>query len=114
MKMEPHVVVITNSPSCRAAALLREAGYLVTKVTPELADRHSEAEATIVDLRWFDLVKWLEGRTAGDSILVIVPPLAAMKGMTARTIRTGDVEDDLVSAVDRIVADQRIAAVRAS
>ena len=112
MKMEPQVSVITRSPTSRVASLLREAGYLVTKVMPELADQHTEAEALIVDLRWFDLVQWLDGRTNDDRILVIGPSTMSLKGITARTVRATDVEDDLVSAVDRVVADQRIAAYR--
>jgi malonyl CoA-acyl carrier protein transacylase len=111
MKMEPQVIVITRSPTSRVASLLREAGYLVTKVMPELADQHTEAEALIVDLRWFDLVQWLDGRTNDDRILVIGPN-TMLKGITTRTVRATDVEDDLVSAVDRIVADQRTAAYR--
>ena len=110
MKMEPQVIVITRSPTSRVASLLREAGYLVTKVMPELADQHAEAEALIVDLRWFYLVQWLDGRT--DDRILVIGPTTMLKGITARTVRATDVEDDLVSAVDRIVADQRTAAYR--
>lgn len=107
MKMEPQVTVITRSPESRVASLLREAGYLVTKVMPELADQHNEAEALIVDLRWFDLMQWLDRRADDERILVIGPGAMVLKGITARTVRAGDIEDDLVSAVDRIVADRR-------
>ncbi len=113
MKMEPQVAVITHAPFSRAASLLREAGYLVTKMTPAQADLHTGAEALIVDLRLFDLIQWLDGRTDDDRILIIAPAASIIKGVTARTIRASDIEDDLVSAVDRIVADQRISAVSA-
>jgi hypothetical protein len=112
MKMEPHVVVITHSPVSRVASLLREAGYLVTKSTPELAGSQTEAEALIVDLQWFELVLWLDEQIDDDRILLVTPTAASLKSITARTICAMDIEDDLVSAVDRIVADQRIAAYR--
>lgn len=111
MKIEPQVAVITHAPFSRAASLLREAGYLVTKGTPVQANLLNEAEALIVDLRLFDLIQWLDGRTDDDRILIITPTGSVIKGVAARTIRASDVEDDLVSTVDRIVANQRTAAV---
>lgn len=112
MKMEPQVVVITRSPVSRASSLLREAGYLVSKLSPELAGSSIEAEALIVDLRLFDLIQWLEQHQSDPRILIIAPATTVLKGVTARTVHAGAIEDDLVSAVDRIVADQRIAAHR--
>ena len=113
MKMEPQVVVITRSPVSRAASLLREAGYLVSKVPPELAGNHAEAEALVVDLRLFELIQWLDELHDDDRILIIAPNMTVIKGLTARTVQAAAIEDDLTSAVDRIVADQRIAAHRA-
>jgi hypothetical protein len=113
MKMEPQVVVITRSPVSRAASLLREAGYLVSKFSPELAANQIEAEAVIVDLRLFDLIQWLDRHRSDERILIIAPTATVMKGVTAPTVHANAIEDDLVSAVDRIVADQRIAAHRA-
>lgn len=110
MKMEPHVVVITHAPVSRAASLLREAGYLVTKSTPELAGSQTEAEALIVDLPWFDLVLWLDEQEDDDRILVLAPTAVSTRGVPQRIVSPAELEDDLVSAVDRIVADQRIAA----
>lgn len=112
MKMEPQVVVITRSPVSRAASLLREAGYLVSKLPPELAGSHTEAEALIIDLRLFDLIQWLDRHQSDERIVIIAPTATVMKGVTARTVHAGAIEDDLVSAVDRIVADRRIAAHR--
>ena len=112
MKMEPQVVVITRSPVSRASSLLREAGYLVSKSSPELSDPPAEAEALIVDLRLFDLIQWLEQHQNDARTLIIAPAATVLKGVTARTVHAGAIEDDLVSAVDRIVADQRIAAHR--
>jgi hypothetical protein len=112
MKMEPQVVVITRSPVSRVASLLREAGYLVRKLPPELAGSPIEAEAVIVNLRLFDLIQWLDQHRGDDRLLIIAPTATVMKGVTARTVHPGAIEDDLVSAVDRIVADQRIAAHR--
>jgi hypothetical protein len=116
MKMEPQVVVITRSPVSRAASLLREAGYLVSKVSPELAGNHTEAEALVVDLRLFELIQWLDqqhDQHHDDRIVIIAPNTTVIKGLTARTVQAAAIEDDLTSAVDRIVADQRIAAHRA-
>jgi len=110
MKIEPHVVVITHSSVSRAASLLREAGYLVTKSTPELAGSQPEAEALIVDLQWFELVLWLDEQVDDDRLLIVAPTAVSRKGVMPRTISPLNLEDDLVSAVDRIVADQRIAA----
>ena len=110
MKMEPHVVVITHSPVSRAASLLRGAGYLVTKSTPELAGSQPDAEALIVDLQWFEMVLWLDKHIDDERVLIVTPMPTVMKDVTARMICAMDLEDDLVSAVDRIVADQRIAA----
>jgi hypothetical protein len=112
MKMEPQVVVITRSPVSRTSSLLREAGYLVSKLSPEQAVLPVEAEALIVDLRLFDLIQWLERHNGDARILIIAPAATVLKGVTARTVHAGAIEDDLVSAVDRIVADQRIAAHR--
>jgi len=112
MKMEPQVVVITRSPVSRAASLLREAGYLVTKLSPEMAGGHPDAEALIVDLRLFDLIQWLDQHDNDDRILIVAPTATVMKGVTARTVHASAIEDDFVSAVDRLVADQRIAAHR--
>lgn len=112
MKIEPHVAVITRHPVSRVAALLRETGYLVTKVTPESVGDDSRAEALVVDLGLFDLIQWLAQRSDDDRILIIAPTARIMKGVTARSLRARNVEDDLVSAVDRIVANQRIAAHR--
>jgi hypothetical protein len=112
MQMEPQVVVITRSPVSRAASLLREAGYLVSKLSPELAGGPIEAEAVIVDLRLFDLNQWLDQHRSDERILIIAPNTTVLKGATARTVQASAIEDDLTSAVDRIVADQRIAAHR--
>ncbi len=112
MKMEPQVVVITRSPVSRASSLLREAGYLVSKLPPEQAGHRIDAEALIVDLRLFDLIQWLDQHRSDERILIIAPTATVMNGVTARTVHAGAIEDDLVSAVDRIVADQRIAAHR--
>jgi hypothetical protein len=114
MNMEPHIIVLTRQPFCRAAALLREAGYFVTKIAPEHAGDTSNAEALVVDLRLFDLMQWMEQRHSDDTALVITPTGCVMKGISARSIRTNEVEDGLVSAVDRIVANGRTAALRAS
>jgi len=112
MKMEPQVVVITRSPVSRASSLLREAGYLVSKSSPERSDLPAEAEALIVDLRLFDLIQWLEQHQNDARTVIIAPVATVLKGVTVRTVHAGAIEDDLVSAVDRIVADQRIAAHR--
>lgn len=113
MKMEPQVVVITRSPVSRAASLLREAGYLVSKRSPELAGDHPGAEALVVDLRLFELIQWLDKHRQDERVLIITPNTIVIKGVTARTVHAAAIEDDLTSAVDRIVADQRIAAHRA-
>lgn len=110
MKMEPQVVVITRSPVSRAASLLREAGYLVNKLPPEMAGSDTEAEALVVDLRLFDLIQWLDQQRPDERVLIIAPNTTVIKGIPARSVQAAAIEDDLTSAVDRIVADQRIAA----
>jgi hypothetical protein len=110
--MEPQVVVITHSLVSRAASLLREAGYLVSKMSPELAGGPIDAEALIVDLRLFELIRWLDEHRNDERVLIIAPNTTVLKGLTARTVQASAIEDDLTSAVDRLVADQRIAAHR--
>jgi hypothetical protein len=110
--MEPHVVIITRFSASRLASLLREAGYLVTKRSPEAAGDFGDAEALVVDLKLFDLMQWLDQHGGDDRILIVAPIGTVLKGVTAPTLRGVDVEEDLVSAVDRVVANQRIAAHR--
>ena len=55
----------------------------------------------------------LDEKHHDDRILIIAPNTTVIKGLNARTVQAAAIEDDLTSAVDRIVADQRIAAHRA-
>ena len=114
MQMEPHIVVVTRQPVSRVAALLREAGYFVTKIAPEQASGIATAEALVVDLRLFELMQWLGENNDAGRMLVIAPSATVLKGIPASTIRPNDVEEGLITAVDRIVANGRTAALRAS
>ncbi len=107
--MEPHIAVITRHSVSRPAALLREAGYYVTKVTPEHADQCADVEALVVDLRLFDLLHWMEQQPACDNLLVIAPKVKLRADISARVVATSDIEEDLISTVDRIVTDRRTA-----
>lgn len=112
MSLEPHVAVITHRPVSRVASLLREAGYFVTKVTPELVGEQVGAEALVVDLGPFDLRQWLSQASDDDRILIVTPAAGFLTIVPARTLSAEGVEDDLVTAVDRIVTDQRVSARR--
>jgi hypothetical protein len=114
MQMEPHIVVITRQPVSRVAVLLREAGYFVTKVAPEHTGDTATAEALVVELRLFELMQWL-GEHADDGRMLIVAPSATfLKGLSAPTLRPNEIEAELITAIDRIVANGRTAALRAS
>jgi hypothetical protein len=110
--LDPHVLLITRPahPS-RAAVLLREGGYLVTKTVADHAAwaiQSSDPEAIVVDLPAFEEIAAMRVLSAHVPVLVLtnVPRLYPQKIGRRYALQRAQVEEDLISAVDRMLADQ--------
>ncbi|HVR40955.1 MAG TPA: hypothetical protein VMU84_17820 [Thermoanaerobaculia bacterium] len=114
MNLDPHVLLVTVAaqPS-RAAMLLTQGGYLVTKTTAEHASDATSAcvpEAVVVDLPAFDevnVMRVLDHMKPRPPVLVLtnLPRLYPKKRGDRYALCRAEVESDLICAVDRMLAD---------
>ena len=116
-KLVPHLLFRADPGASPAAALLRSAGYMVSKIDDDdlveqiAGDDH--VDALIIELPALAAIavgRRIEARY-GHSLVVLVitqAPDAVRRSLpSAHTIRPSDVEDDLISTIDlALVAHQ--------
>ena len=114
ISLDPHIVLVTDESPSRAAMLLREGGYLVTKVdaTEGLVAIASLApDAVVIELSAFNVMSFLrmlDRAAPGCPSLVIT---AAMALFPARAVvNSAELEMELVSRVDRMLVETMTAA----
>ncbi|HET7433126.1 MAG TPA: hypothetical protein VFN10_00290 [Thermoanaerobaculia bacterium] len=107
--LDPHVVLVTLESPSRAAMLLRDGGYLVTKVDPDealLAVASLAPDAMVVELTAFRLVSFLRSLDrAQPEVPALVITMAPSLFHARQAIDRRDIETELVNAVDRMLAD---------
>ncbi|HWW62398.1 MAG TPA: hypothetical protein VN181_13580 [Thermoanaerobaculia bacterium] len=112
--LDPHVLLITAAarPS-HTAVLLRQGGYLVTKTPADhakLSIESSDPDAIVVDLQAFDevaVMRVLAALAPRAPVLVLtnVPRIYPKKARQRYALQRVHLEMDLISAVDRMLAD---------
>lgn len=114
ISLDPHVLLITPAarPS-RTAVLLRQGGYLVTKTPADFATlsiQSSDPDAIVVDLPAFDevaVMRVLAALAPRAPVLVLtnVPRIYPKQLARRYALQHAQLEMDVVSAVDRMLAD---------
>jgi len=115
MHLAPHLLWRTDAGTSRAAAMLRAAGYIVSKVED---DAHAEplagaphVDGVVVELPVLAAIQFLrklDARYGAGSVLavVITPSVQAVRraAPSAIALTPLEVEDDLISTVDLALA----------
>jgi DNA-binding response OmpR family regulator len=119
MQLIPHLLLRSESTASRAAMLLREAGYLVTKVTDdEMALQLAaslQVDGVVIDLpvlAAIGAVRKLYDTPAPPPVLVISrSPEVIRRSTGAAVLRSHDMETDLISATDLLLAQHERQAI---
>ena len=116
-QLVPHLLLRTDPGTSHTAALLRTAGYMVSKITDdnvlEQLAGAAHVDAVVVELPAMAAIaaaRRIDARyDQGVAMLIITPsPETVRRAMPSTPVlKPADVDDDLVSAVDRsLVAHQ--------
>jgi hypothetical protein len=114
MQLYPQILFRTDADASPAAAALRCAGYVVTKVRSdddaERLVRGSHVEAMVIELSLAQAISTARRETLAEvpKLFLTAAParLWGVAGAVA-TLHPHDVEDDLVSKVDLLIASNR-------
>jgi len=108
MQLIPHLLLRSESAASRAAVLLRDAGYMVTKVTDdEMAMQLAsslEVDGVVIDLPTLPAihaVRQMHAIHGAPPVLVISrAPDLVRRSTGAAALHAGEVEEELISATD--------------
>jgi hypothetical protein len=116
-QLVPHLLLRTDRTVSRASAMLRAAGYMVSKITDdaifESLAGESHVDAVVVELsalRAIAVARRIELRHGGPVMLIIASPAETVRrALTAVPVLSpSEIDDDLVSSVDLALAAKQL------
>jgi hypothetical protein len=117
LQLAPHLLLRADTGASHSATLLRGAGYIVSKINHDtLAERITgapEIDGVVVELpalAAIAAVRRIEAYRRNAVIVVVTPEVDAVRRAlpSAKVIRPGEVDDDLVSTVDLALVAQQM------
>jgi hypothetical protein len=121
MQLYPHILFRTDAAASPAATILRCAGYVVTKVRGDAAAESlaaaSHVDAIVVELPVVHAVSTARhGTLRGLPMLFLTAAPAALCNAagSVATLHPADADDDLVTAVDLLIASTQASSAQAA
>lgn len=112
--LDPHIILVSDDKVSRAAMLLRQGGYLVTKVDAQealVAIASLAPDAVVVELSAFNVMSFLrmlDRASPSCPSLVITAATALFPARNA--VSNAELETELISRVDRLLVETLTAA----